>query len=87
MSPRTVTLSPKAALRIALGLPDVPVSRRICAGDWMELRVGDRVRERDGRHVGRVEAIHNSALVKVRWEGTGWFSELELGELEKESRR
>jgi hypothetical protein len=28
----------------------------IGAGDWMKLQCGDRVSERDGRHIGRVEA-------------------------------
>ena len=32
--------------------PDAP---RV--GDWLRLRCGDFVRERDGRHIGRVEAI------------------------------
>ncbi len=80
---RTVVVSPRTALRIALGLPDIPVSSRPTASSWMKLNTGDRVRERDGRHIGRVEAICWSRLVKVRWEDTGWFSELEFNEVEK----
>ena len=49
----------------------------------MRLNVGDHVREQDGRHVGRVEAIWNSAFVKVRWLETRWVSELPLGTLVK----
>lgn len=56
---------------------------RVCCSDWMRLNVGDKVREHDGRHIGRVEAIFNSALVKVRWDDSGWFSELSLNELTK----
>jgi len=52
-------------------------------GDWMKLRCGDRVRERDGRHIGRVEAIHHGAFVVVRWLDNGWFSELPLGDVER----
>lgn len=47
-------------------------------GDWMKLRCGDRVTERDGRHIGRVEAIINSAVIRVRWEDSGWISEFVL---------
>ena len=36
-------------------------------GDWMKLRCGDRVAEREGRHVGRVEAIVHSHIIRVRW--------------------
>jgi hypothetical protein len=41
----------------------------------MRLPYGDRVREPDGHYVGRVEAIHHGAFVKVKWEDTGWISE------------
>lgn len=53
-----------------------------CVGDWMKLNCGDRVREHEGRHIGRVEAIFHGAFVKVRWEN-GWFSELPLTEVER----
>ena len=47
----------------------------IGVGDWMRLYCGDRVcRHDDPRHVGRVEAIHHSYLVTVRWADTGWVS-------------
>ena len=42
-------------------------------GDWMKLRCGDRVAEREGRHVGRVEAIVHSHIIRVRWEDSGWI--------------
>jgi hypothetical protein len=57
---------------------------------FLTLRTGDRVREHDGRHVGRVEAIyggslngrwHDSATATVKWEDNGFFSHLEVGEL------
>ena len=50
----------------------------INVGDWMKMQCGDRVTEIDGRHVGRVEAIINSSIVRVRWEDTGWISEFRL---------
>jgi hypothetical protein len=37
--------------------------------------------ERGGRHVGRVEAIHRSALVRVRWRN-GWITDLPLDDVE-----
>ena len=48
---------------------------------WTKLNTGDRVTEIDGRHVGRVEAIHHGALVRVKWEGTGWISDIPLDRL------
>jgi len=47
----------------------------------MRLRCGDRVTEREGRHVGRVEMIEHGAWIWVRWEETGWLSRLPLGDL------
>jgi hypothetical protein len=55
----------------------------VCVGDWMGLRCGDKVREPEGRHTARVEAIFHGSTVKVRWDETGWISEFELGELVK----
>ena len=52
----------------------------IGVGDWMKLNCGDRVTERDGRHVARVERITNSDVILVRWEDTGWYSEFRLGD-------
>ena len=61
-----------------------------CVGDWMKLSCGDRVYDASGldpwdvpRHVGRVEAIHHGAFVKVRWEGTGWVSMLPLRDVKR----
>lgn len=56
----------------------------LCVGDWMKLNCGDTVREKDGRHFGRVEAIHHASIVKVKWESTGWISEVRIGDLVKE---
>jgi hypothetical protein len=37
------------------------------------LRLGCDVREKDGRHCGKYEAVVHG-LHKVRWYGTGWVS-------------
>jgi hypothetical protein len=40
----------------------------LCAGDWMRIRVGElHQRKDDPRHTARIEAIHNSATVKLYW--------------------
>jgi len=52
-------------------------------GDWMKLHCGDRVKEKEGRHYGRVEQIRQSTFVVVRWENTGWLSECRLNDLER----
>lgn len=83
--PRTMVESPQARLRRELGLPEIGHRARVCAGDWMGLNVGDPVREKGGRHVGRLEAIHNSATVRVRWEN-GWSSVLQMGDIERAGR-
>lgn len=49
--------------------------------EWMKLNCGDRVRERDGAHIGRVEAIHNSSWVKVKWDDSDWLSFVPLCDL------
>jgi hypothetical protein len=52
-------------------------------GDWMKLRLGDRVRDRtDERHEGTVEAILQGYYVKVKWDN-GWISQVRLADLEK----
>lgn len=79
--PRTIVESPQARLRRELGLPEIGCGR-VCAGDWMGLNVGDKVREKGGRHVGRLEAIHNSATVRVRWPN-GWSSIVQMGDIER----
>lgn len=50
--------------------------------DWMKLSLGDRVRERDGRHEGTVEAIRWGFEAKVKWDN-GWISDVQLRDLEK----
>lgn len=85
---RTVVESPNARFRREAGLPAIVNSRtRLCAGDWMKLNCGDRVRENGGRHIGRVQAICWSRTVVVCWEGTGWVSELLLGDVVRVSGR
>jgi len=79
---KTVVESPQAQFRREAGLGPVPSSRPR-AGDWMKLSCGDRVRERDGRHVGVVQAIYWSRTVVVLWEDNGWTSELLLAEVER----
>jgi hypothetical protein len=78
----TVVESPNARFRREAGLGAVSNSR-VRVGDWMKLNCGDRVRERDGRHVGRVQAIYWSRTVVVLWDGSGWTSELLLEEVER----
>lgn len=59
--------------------------------DWLKLNCGDHVVERDlydehqrdGRHVGRVEAIHHGAFAVVKWLDTGWISMLPLAYFRK----
>jgi hypothetical protein len=65
---------------------------RVSASDWIGLHCGDYVRERDGRHVARVEAVtmfipDNPRPVRVRWLDTRWTSHYALGELVKLTRR
>jgi hypothetical protein len=55
----------------------------VTSGDWMRLRCGDVVREIDGRHYGRVEAIHNGSTVKIKWEDSGWISFVALDDIER----
>jgi hypothetical protein len=50
--------------------------------DWMKLKLGDRVRERDGRHEGTVEMIRWGYEAKVKWEN-GWISDMQLRDLER----
>ena len=52
-----------------------------CAGDWMNLRVGEFLQRKDDPcHVARVIAIHNSATVKLHWQETGWFEFVTLSQ-------
>jgi hypothetical protein len=80
---KTIVESPNRRLRRELGLPDIPASgSRPRVGDWMKLNCGDHVREKDGRHEGRVEAILHGAWVIVKWDESGWKSELALSDVE-----
>lgn len=49
----------------------------------MKLNLGDRVRERDGRHEGTVEAIRWGFEATVKWDDNGWISHVQLRDLEK----
>jgi hypothetical protein len=82
---KTVIESPQAIFRREAGLSPTVSHARVGVGSWMKLGLGDLVRERDGRHVGRVEAIHWSNTVKVRWLETGWVSEVPLNEIERQA--
>jgi len=48
--------------------------------DYTRLNCGDTVRERDGRHLARVEAVIWPD-VKVKWHDTGWVSWLDRDDL------
>lgn len=53
----------------------------------LPFRIGDIVRPKcDPRHVGQVEAIIWSHSVRVRWDDSGWLSELTFAEVECTSR-
>lgn len=60
------------------GFRRLPAGPRV--GDWIGLNCGDLVRERDGRHVGRVVAILSGTTVRVRWldPACAWLSDLDL---------
>jgi hypothetical protein len=49
--------------------------------DYFPWGCGDKVREKDGRHVGRVEAVIFNT-VRVLWEDTGWRSDCAADDLE-----
>jgi hypothetical protein len=53
----------------------------------MPIRIGDRVALKDDpRHVGRVEAVFASRTIRVKWQDTGWVSDVEVDEIEKVQR-
>ena len=53
--------------------------------NWTQiLGVGDPVREREGRHIGRVVAVVWSRDVKVRWDDTGWIEWLDIDDVERD---
>jgi len=82
----TVVESPQSKLRRELGLSERPTHTRIRVGDWLPFCCGDLVREHEGRHIGRVEAVFHGAFVRVRWLDSGWVSDLRPTELVKAKR-
>jgi hypothetical protein len=57
----------------------------ICAGDWMGIRVGEYIHHRDNpRHVARIEVIHNSWSVKLRWVDSRWTEFVTLPQIRKD---
>jgi len=53
-------------------------------GDWIQYHIGDLVCDLDDeRHIGRVEAIWNAHLVKIRWIERGWISLVPISRLKK----
>jgi len=69
--------------RYAAGFPPIRGSSRPRVDSWIGLNCGNLVRERDGRHVGRVEAIIDGAIVRVRWLESRWLTDLELRDVER----
>lgn len=52
-------------------------------GGWMRFHCGDKVfNKADPRHVGEVTAIR-WGVVRVRWDETGWLSDVPVNELER----
>jgi hypothetical protein len=49
----------------------------------VRLHCGDRVVERDGRHIGTVAAIFSGSVARVRWLDNGWCSDIALGDVER----
>jgi hypothetical protein len=80
----TVTLSPKRQLEALFGHRPSAGSYRPNAGDWMKFNCGDVVREKGGRHTGRVEQIKWGNTIVVRWHCTGWLSDFNLHDKELE---
>lgn len=60
-------------LRRELGLGAVSASKRVRTDDWYGLNTGDIVREKDGRHWGRVEGW-SGWTVTIKWLDSGHFS-------------
>lgn len=47
-----------------------------------KIRCGDRVSSRvDPRHVGRVVMVFMQVVVRVRWDETGWLSDLDIDDI------
>jgi hypothetical protein len=68
----TVVESPNRRLRRELGLPEIGSGSRLRVDSWIGLNCGDRVREREGRHEGRVEAILHGAYVEIKCSYAAW---------------
>jgi hypothetical protein len=49
---------------------------------WDHFRIGTVVREKGGRHEGRIVAVFDSTTARVLWIGSGWKSDVSLAELE-----
>jgi len=76
MTFNTIVESPARKLRRELGLPDIPAGRsRPRVDDWFKLSTGDIVREKDGRHWGRVEGW-TGMNVRIKWLDSGHQSTL-----------
>lgn len=84
----TVVPSPKSQLdaylraaRAGTGMGTITVLDTAALWLGYKHRVGDIVRDRDGRHLGRIDAIFNSVTARVTWLDTGWREEVPLSEL------
>lgn len=45
--------------------------------DLIKLRCGHRVfRIEDPRHIGRVESVHPTMTVTVKWQDSGWIEQM-----------
>lgn len=40
----------------------------LCVSDINRLNCGDYLRQKEGRHIGRVEAVLHSSIIKLKWE-------------------
>ena len=56
--------------------------------DWLPYSCGDKVRlVADPRHEGEVTAVRHGARVVVKWDDTGWKSDLLFREVELVTKR
>ena len=66
---------------IGLSETDKPMTNRV--GSWIGIHCGDHVYDQsDPRHIGRVDAITATGIVKVRFEN-GWVGEIDLHDCRK----
>jgi hypothetical protein len=55
--------------------------------DWLRLRIRDRVYDiADERHTGRIVGVRWTTEATVRWDETGWLSEVPMTDLRFASR-